>query len=208
MTSTECVDDATVAPSLFEGDTGELSAEERACLHAVLTRRYISESGQPELWQVLLVSRDALTSRLNDLYLGLHVDAARRVAYKVPVEGAPVTVLRSRTASREMTLALVYLRSQYHLQSGTGGRVMVDFDAVADYLASHSQSDIDDEVKLRNTCRNHLHELRKDGVVSPSADDPDRIEVLPVIETIVTASRLEAICAHLTPTADDEDPAQ
>src|SRR6266545_6854425 len=71
---------STVA--LFAGDEGGLSLAQRRCLVSLLKHRYLSRRTHPELWDVLIEHQALMRSRLNDLFLTLHVDAEGEVAYK------------------------------------------------------------------------------------------------------------------------------
>ena len=76
--------------ALFAGDEGGLSRGQRDCLIYLLKNHYLSHDQRPALWQVLMEHQPTIRSRLNDLYLTLHVDIEGQVAYKrraVPDDG-------------------------------------------------------------------------------------------------------------------------
>ena len=78
----ELTNDESPSFSLFEGDEGGLTVEQRRTLVLLLKHRYISAALQPAEWQTLLRSHSLLKSRLNDVFLDLHIDLHYEVAFK------------------------------------------------------------------------------------------------------------------------------
>ena len=75
------VEDADVegsSLSLFEGDEGALTYEQRCTLVFLIKHRYISAEQHPAEWRTLIDAQVQLRSRLNDLFLDLHIDRTRR----------------------------------------------------------------------------------------------------------------------------------
>ena len=100
--------------SLFEGDEGGLSFDQRKTLVSLLKHRYISAARHPSEWRALLDCEVLMKSRLNDMFLDLHIDRTRQVAFKrqaVPEGGDRQfpTLLYDPAYTREETILLVFL---------------------------------------------------------------------------------------------------
>jgi hypothetical protein len=103
--------------SYFDGDEGGLYLEERRALVVLLKNRFITSESHPKEWNTLVVSRQAISKRLNDLFLELKFDAKREVAYKRPVSSDTggrdfPTLMHDTIWQREETALLVFLRVQ------------------------------------------------------------------------------------------------
>jgi Domain of unknown function (DUF4194) len=68
--------------SLFEGDEGSLTYEQRCALVFLIKRRYISAEQHPAEWRTLIEAQVQLRSRLNDAFLDLHIDLHAQIAFK------------------------------------------------------------------------------------------------------------------------------
>jgi hypothetical protein len=70
----EC-DDANEGSSLslFEGDEGALTLGQRRTLLSVLKHRFITPDRYPAEWRTLVECEQLIRSRLNDLFLDLHL---------------------------------------------------------------------------------------------------------------------------------------
>jgi len=81
------VEDAEVegrSLSLFEGDEGTLTYEQRCTLVFLLKHRYISAEQHPAEWRTLIDAQVKLRSRLNDQFLDLHIDPDGQIAFQAP----------------------------------------------------------------------------------------------------------------------------
>ena len=137
---TPAEDSAASSFSLFEGDEGGLTVEQRRTLVLLLKHRYISAALQPAEWRTLLASRSLLTSRLNDLFLDLHVDLHYEVAFKRQAVGEGgerfPTLLHDVAYTREETILLVLLRQRFRSERASGvDIVIVDRDNLVDNVA-------------------------------------------------------------------------
>ena len=123
-------DESTFA--LFEGDEGRLDEPQRRALVALLRHPYVSARTHTDEWRAVLDAEHQLRSRLNDLFLELHVDRDREVAFKRQARsestrrGFP-TLLRDLPYTREETIVLVYLRMRLRADARPGpDQVVVD----------------------------------------------------------------------------------
>ncbi|SDT16528.1 DUF4194 domain-containing protein [Microterricola viridarii] len=180
--------------SLFEGDEGGLSAAQRRTLVLLLKHRYISAADHPAAWRTLLASTSRIKSRLNDLFLDLHVDKHYEVAFKRQAhgEGGAVfpTVLHDTSYTREETILLVVLRQRFRSDRASGHEfVIVDRDnlleKVAHFRPAHATNRSGDAKKASAA----IEALAKAHVLLRTSD-PDRFRIAPVIEVLLPVQRL------------------
>jgi Domain of unknown function (DUF4194) len=209
------------SPSLFEGDLGQLPAEVRRALVAVLKKRYVSAERDPDVWRVLTENRIALDARLNDMFLQLVVDRDYGVAYKrqaVPDGGGTYpTLLHNAAYSREQTILMVHLRSVFRSGISEGAdAVFVDsrelIDEVANYLPASTTNKVDaDRAAVRA-----VEALQKSDILLPTPE-PGRYRIAPIIEVLLPVARLQELAESLSqfgatpsrgPEEDSSEPAE
>jgi hypothetical protein len=187
--------DEPTSLSLFEGDEGHLTLDQRRTLVALLKHRYISAALHPSEWRALLDCELLVKSRLNDMFLDLHVDRVRQIAFKrqaVP-EGdgrAFPTLLRDSAYSREETILLVFLRQRFRSEQSAGAAdVLIDAEelvsAVGHFRPAHATDRAGDGRKTDNA----IESLRKAGILLRTGD-PERFRIAPVIEILLPLPRL------------------
>lgn len=187
--------------AMFEGDTGRLFPEQRRCLHALLKQRYISAERHPEHWAVLLSDPGVIKSRLNDLFLELHVDRDFQVAFKRQASSETgeilPSLLRDISHTKEETIVMVFLRQRFFAQRQDGEDVVfVDrqslLDEVADQRPEHATHRAMDQKRADKA----IEALSSAGVLLKSAD-PDRFRISPIIEVLLPIERLRALWTWL-----------
>ena len=183
--------------ALFEGDQGTLTMRERRTLHALLKRRYVSESTTPELWQVLLDAEDVIRSRLNDVFLQLHLDRTHNVAYKRQArpEGGGVfpTLLHDGAYNREETLVLILLRQiSVADRSLTAETVFVDHETLLQRAADFRPSSETDLAGFDTKISKAIASLVKAKLIIPSRDR-ERYRVERIIDALMPVAELERL---------------
>jgi len=187
--------------AMFEGDASTLFPEQRRCIHALLKHRYISAERHPDHWAVLLAHEALIKSRLNDLFLELHLDRDFQVAFKrqASSEGTDVlpSLLREISHTKEETIVMVFLRQRFFAQRQDGEDVVfVDrqslLDDVADQRPEHATHRAMDQKRADKA----IESLASAGVLLKSAD-PDRFRISPIIEVLLPIERLRALWVWL-----------
>jgi hypothetical protein len=187
--------------SYFEGDTGRLDYEQRRVLHAVLKHRYISADRHPDQWANLLLNEELIRSRLNELFLDLHVDVNYRVAFKrqaVAETGASLpTLLHEVAHTKEETIMLVALRHRFFQQRQDGDTVVfVDRAGLLDEVAGMRPEHATDRAFDQKKSERAVEGLRKAGVLLKTRD-PDRFRISPVIEVLLPIQKLRELMTWL-----------
>ena len=188
------IDSDPASLSLFEGDEGGLSVEQRRTLVLLLKHRYISAALQPAEWQTLLRSESLLKSRLNDVFLDLHVDLHYEIAFKrqALAEGGErfPTLLHDVAYSREETILLVLLRQRFRSERANGLEiVLVDRDNLVDNVAHfrpEHATDLSGDARKATAAVDSLAKAR----VLLKTSDPDRFRISAVIEVLLPVERL------------------
>ena len=187
--------------AMFEGDTGTLFPEQKRCLHALLKQCYISAERHPEHWAVLLANQEVIKSRLNDLFLELHVDRDFQVAFKRQAssetgESLP-SLLRDISHTKEETIVMVFLRQRFFAQRQDGEEVVfVDRQTLLDDVSDQRPERATHRAMDQKRASNAIEALASAVVLLKSAD-PDRFRISPIIEVLLPIERLRALWTWL-----------
>ena len=193
-TATRFAADAPQSFSLFEGDEGGLTVEQRRTLVLLLKHRYISAAIQPAEWRTLLASQTLLKSRLNDVFLDLHIDLHYEIAYKrqaLPEGGERFpTLLHDVSYTREETILLVLLRQRFRSDRANGVDVVITgrdtlLENVAHFRPEHATDRSGDARRAAAA----IESLVKARVLLKTSD-PDRFRISAVIEVLLPVERL------------------
>ena len=84
--------------TLFEGDDGELTLDQRRCLIVILKHPVVADERAE--WATLVRDSRVIKSRLNDLFLDLVIDRERGIAYKVQIRSGEFGFVRPAPARR------------------------------------------------------------------------------------------------------------
>ncbi|TFB83691.1 DUF4194 domain-containing protein [Cryobacterium algoricola] len=216
------IDDEPASFSLFEGDEGGLTVEQRRTLVLLMKHRYISAALQPAEWRTLLDSQRLLKSRLNDMFLDLHIDLHYQVAFKRQAvseagERFP-TLLHDVAYTREETILLVLLRQRFRSERANGQDiVLVDRDNLVENVAHFRPEFSTDRYGDARKASAAVDSLAKARVLLKTSD-PDRFRISAVIEVLLPLERLAELHewlveqnaadapAEVAPAPDELDP--
>lgn len=196
--------------SLFAGDEGRLSMAERKTFMYLVRFRYLSAEQNPNEWATLLESENLIRSRLNDMFMQLHVDRNYEVAFKRQVHpeagGRFPTLLHDVAYSREETILLVFLRGRFRSERAGGSEaVLVDKEDlmanVEQFRPKHATNHSGDARKAENA----IDTLVKARILQKTSD-PDRFRISPVIEVLLPIEVLSKLAQWLSE-ANGESPA-
>lgn len=195
--------------ALFEGDTSELYPEQRHCLHALLKHRYISAERHPDHWEVLLASSEVVKSRLNEIFLDLHIDRQHQVAFKRQArseDDSPLpSLLRDASHTKEETIMLVHLRQRFFTQRQEGDEaVFIDRQSLIDEVADQRPEDATNRAMDFKRASKSVDTLATAGVLLRTAD-PDRFRISPIVEVLMPIERLRALWTWLLTNNGDDD---
>jgi len=183
--------------SLFEGDEGFLIYEQRCTLVFLLKHRYISAEQHPAEWRIVLDAQVPLRSRLNDMFLDLHIDPHAQIAFKrqaVPEgDGRFPTLLHDIAHTREETILLIFLRQRFRSERADGAdAVLVDREELLDAVTRFRPPDANDRSGDARKVENAIVSLQRSGMLIKTADE-QRLRVAPVIEVLLPLPRLQEL---------------
>lgn len=187
--------------SLFEGDEGRLSLDQRRTLVALLKNRYIGPSRHPVEWRTLLESESLFRGRLNEMFLELQIDLGYEVAFKRqarPESGRPFpTLLHDVSYTREETILLVFLRTRLRSERAGGAQnVVVDHDELVEYVATFRPAHATDLAGDRARTERAIEKLLAAKILLRSTD-PKRHRLSPVLEVLLPLERLNELLEWL-----------
>lgn len=189
------------SPTVFDADTGLLTAEQRYALVCLLADRYVSPDTNVKAWRVIVRDQEVLRSRLHELYLELVIDTVREVARKVqiPNEDGFIdgyrTLLRSATRSLEETFLLAHARMRYHRGIQRGElRVMADRDELVSDLVRYIKVDAGNQSAPKKRAAKAVDTLVTERVLIDRGED--RYEIHPVVETLISTTAVRNLVDH------------
>lgn len=179
---------------LWPGDAGSLPESSRRALVQLLRGPYLSASRHPQLWAALLRDRDAITARLNELFLEPVVDDDGGVAYvrgvSVPEVDLPKVV---RTASLTfLDTAMVLVLRQLLLAHGNDVRAIVGQDEIYEQLQVYRGRDGRDETDFGRRLNASWTNMEKHGFIART-QTAGRVEISPVLRTVFGAEEIRAL---------------
>jgi hypothetical protein len=186
--------------ALFEGDEGDeggLEEAQRRALVAVVKHRFITADSHPKEWRALLVNPQLIRSRLNDLFLDLHLDRDRRVAFKrqaTPEGGGRFPTLLHDTAwTREETILLVFLRTHSRAGEASGvSKTFVDRVDMLEHVASLRPPHATDQAGDARRAAKAVENLLRAGLLI-GASTAERFEVSRAVDVVLPLERLTAL---------------
>lgn len=197
----QALDEEPTSLSLFEGDEGELTLEQRTTLQLLLRQRYVSAAQHSAAWRTLLESEMLIKSRLNDLFLDLHIDHRYELAFKRQAQpegdGRFPTLLHDIAYSREETILLVFLRQRFRSERAGGQEtVLVDNDELVDNVARFRPEHATDHSGDVRRATNAVESIAKARILLRTGD-PNRFRISPVIEVLLPIARLHELLEWL-----------
>lgn len=183
--------------SLFEGDEGTLTLGQRKALLLVLKHRFITPDRYPAEWHTLLECEHLIRSRLNDLFLDLHLDREHQVAFKrqaTPEGGGKFpTLLHDVAYTREETILLVFLRQRFRSERADGAdEVIVDREELLSQVTTFRPPTATNIAGDRKRTDNAIDALKRAGILVRTTDE-QRLRISPVIEVLLPLERLREL---------------
>lgn len=187
--------------SYFEGDSGTLDADVRAVITSLMSRRVMLGRNDPPMWETFIANEVAVTSHFHNMYIDLVVDRNAQVAFKRQVhpEGVDYRVLlRDQRASREMSAAVLFLRSEYNRQAHSGiERVSVTrTDLIAEVETFWPETETNRRARGGNV--NAAIRSLTEQYLLIGNKDADEWEVSPAIQTLFSAEAITQLTDWLT----------
>lgn len=183
--------------ALFEGDEGGLEQAQRRALVAIVKHRFITAESHPKEWRALVANPRLIRSRLNDLFLELHLDVDRQVAFKrqaTPEGGGRFPTLLHDTAwTREETILLVFLRARSRADEAAGvPKTFVDRIDMLEHITSLRPSHATDQAGDARRGVKAIESLLRAGLLI-GASTAERFELSRAVDVVLPLERLTAL---------------
>lgn len=193
--------DSTESTSLFEGDEGDLTLAQRRCLLTLLKHRFITAVSHPKDWRVLLDSRTAISKRLNEMFLTLHLDTDREVAFKRQATseggGRFPTLLHDTEWPREETVLMVYLRTRARADEASGAQVTyVERADMLEHLAAMRPVGANDASGDSRKAHRAIESLHRAGLLLGKVTG-DTFALSPALDALLPLERLNELLTWL-----------
>ena len=193
---------------VFDGDQGTLDLTQRQTLTRILRQRYITPKQYPLEWRTMLDHRNLIRSRLNDLMLDLHIDLDREVAYKLQVEldDTPTQrLLTDRGYTREETIILWFLRTRLRSERSAGVETaIIDRGEILERVADFRPPHATDQAQDRRAVETALGRIIDWRILYRTAD-AERLEISPVLETLMPLETLKQLADWLIGANSDDE---
>ena len=159
--------------SLFEGDEGTLTYEQRCTARLYSSTATSAPSSTRPSGAPSSSAQVQLRSRLNDLFLDLHIDRAAQIAFKrqaVPEgDGRFPTLLHDIAHTREETILLIFLRQRFRSERADGAdAVLLDREELLYAVTRFRPPDANDRSGDRKV-ENAILSLQRSGICSRPA---------------------------------------
>ena len=178
---------------LWPQDRGTLPFDARAALLQLVRGPYIHETRDAKLWSALLAYREAIASRLSDMFLDLVLNEEEGVAFACNATSEERELPKAaRTNTMTLLDSIMVLTLRRELLLSCGNRVFVDQDELFEALAQYRNLDQLDPASYRDrlkTSWNRLVEMR----ILIKGEDGDRFEVSPVLKIVFGAQEAQAV---------------
>lgn len=184
--------------ALFANDSGGLSMAQRRAFVCLLKNRFVSAIDHPVEWRVIRETPEPFKSRLNDMFLDLHLDTQHEVAFKrqAATDGGArefPTLLHDTAHTREETILLTFLRMRFQSERASGHEdVTVERDEMLTHVASFRPAHATDRSGDATKASNAIDNLTKAKVLRKT-NDSDRLRVSPVIAVLLPLPRLHEL---------------
>lgn len=184
---------------MFAGDTGELRAETRRCLVALLSGPSVDGQRHPSLWSILVRDRKVLQSRLHDIFLDLVVDPEQKVAFirQVPSddgESIPILLRRHQLTFIDSALVL-FLRQRLTEADSANERAVVSLQEMTDHLSVFEKAQNNDGVRFDKQCLAAIEKVKALNLIRPIRASDGRFEISPTLKLLFSAEDIQMLAS-------------
>lgn len=170
----------------------QLPTAARRALTTLLTKRFITRSGNRSAWDALLTYETEIRERLADMYLLLIVDKDYEVAFKRqdPADDAPRLLRRDKPLHRDASLLLIHLRKEHTYTDATDDPVMITRAQVAEFLRPFREDGDGDEAKFERRVETAIRAVAELKLLTPDPDADYLFTVSPAVVPLIGADEV------------------
>ncbi len=180
---------------LFEGDAGVLNFDQRQLLVTLLRGPYLLRADKKHLWETLVLSREAIESMLNNLFLTLVCDEELGIAFCRQADTGELDapqLLREFHLTYLDSVLLLEMRQRLIEAKEKGERGFIAADSVEEILKTFDASSRSNERIFKQHVNAVLTRLQERKLLR-RAGQSQMYEISPVLELIFNAEEISAL---------------
>ena len=178
---------------LYPGDTGTLPLEARRVLVQLLAGPSLDGRRHGRLWPALAQHREAIESRLADLFLELVFDPDLQIAFVRQADtgelDTPILLRRKPLTFLESVL-LLYLRGLLADAELRGERAVVERDEMMAHLALYEPRMNTDHAGFEKRARAAIEKVKDKNLLSAIRGGEGRFEISPTLKLLFSAEQV------------------
>lgn len=185
--------DISINEPLYEGDRGDLTFEQRQLLVLLLKGPYLLRSERPNVWNVLLMSKEVVDTVLSNLFLELVVDDDIGVAF---CRQANTGELEAPQLLRQLSLSyldsVLLLEPRQRLLSAEvkGEKALIALETVEELLKSFDPTSKSNERLFKSHVQAILKRLQTRKILKKVGDNTHLYEICTVLKLLFNVEEI------------------
>lgn len=185
--------DISIKEPLYEGDCGDLTFEQRQLLVLLLKGPYLLRSERPNVWNVLLMSKEVVDTVLSNLFLELVVDDDIGVAFCRQANTGELEapqLLRQLSLSYLDSVLLLELRQRLLSAEVKGEKALIALETVEELLKSFDPASKNNERLFKSHVQAVLKRLQTRKILKKAGDNTHLYEICTVLKLLFNVEEI------------------
>jgi len=182
--------------ALYSNDTGTLPEEARRVLVKLLSGPSVDSKRHRKLWPALLRYREAISSRLSELFLELIVDQDLHVAFTRQADTGELDapkLLRRTTLTFLDSVLMLYLRQLLTDADVQGQRAVVSVSEITEMMKLYEKNLNTDRAGFEKRINAAIEKAKKNSILNTIRGSHDRYEISPTLKLLFSAEEISAL---------------
>lgn len=182
--------------ALYDGDTGNLSFEQRQLMVTLLRGPYLTQAERPNLWQTLINSRSVIEASLANLFLSLIVDEELGVAFCRQADVGDLEapqLLRQFSLSYLDSVLLLELRQRLLTAQSKGEKAIIAQETIEELLKTFDVSAKTNERQFKSHVNAVIKRLTARKLLKKLGDNTHLYEICLALKLIFNVEEIVAL---------------
>lgn len=182
--------------ALYDGDTGNLSFEQRQLMVTLLRGPYLTQAERPNLWQTLINSRSVIEASLANLFLSLIVDEELGVAFCRQADVGDLEapqLLRQFSLSYLDSVLLLELRQRLLIAQSKGEKAVIAQETIEELLKTFDVSAKTNERQFKSHVNAVIKRLTARKLLKKLGDNTHLYEICLALKLIFNVEEIVAL---------------
>ena len=182
--------------ALYDGDTGNLSFEQRQLMVTLLRGPYLTQAERPNLWQTLINSRSVIEASLANLFLSLIVDEELGVAFCRQADVGDLEapqLLRQFSLSYLDSVLLLELRQRLLTAQSKGEKAVIAQETIEELLKTFDVSAKTNERQFKSHVNAVIKRLTARKLLKKLGDNTHLYEICLALKLIFNVEEIVAL---------------